>query len=119
MNAQGARFGLLALLAFTLAAAAPVFDGQSAVSVSDGIAEVRECVLIDGRWQRHRALRYDNPIRGHNKRHIKLRPPSVLTFGSPAPRRAVHNCQSVGRAITNVHRTIRCRYWAGWLRAAR
>lgn len=41
MNMQGARFGLLALLAFTLAAAAPVFDGQSAVSVSDGVAKVR------------------------------------------------------------------------------
>jgi len=41
MNARDARIGLLALLAFTLAAAAPVFDGQSAVSASDGIAEVR------------------------------------------------------------------------------
>ena len=41
MNAQGARFGLLALMALTLAAAAPVFGGQSAVSVRDGIAEVR------------------------------------------------------------------------------
>lgn len=46
MNAQGARFDLLALLAFTLAAAAPVFDGQSAVSVSDGIAEVRSAYSL-------------------------------------------------------------------------
>jgi hypothetical protein len=41
MNTRGGRLGLLALLAFTLAAAAPVFDGQSAVAVSDGIAKVR------------------------------------------------------------------------------
>ena len=46
MNARGARIGLLALLAFTLAAAAPVFDGQSAVSVSDGIAKVRSAYSL-------------------------------------------------------------------------
>ncbi len=46
MNARGARIGLLALLAFTLAGAAPVFDGQSAVSVSDGIAKVRSAYSL-------------------------------------------------------------------------
>ena len=46
MNARGARIGLLALLAFTLAGAAPAFDGQSAVSVSDSIAKVRSAYFL-------------------------------------------------------------------------
>ena len=46
MTARGARIGLLALLTFTLAASAPVFDGQSAVSVSDGFAKVRSAYSL-------------------------------------------------------------------------
>jgi hypothetical protein len=46
MNARGPRIGLLALLAFTLAAAAPVFDGQSAVPAGYGIAKVRSAYSL-------------------------------------------------------------------------
>ena len=92
--ARGMRIGWLMLFAFSLAAAAPVADGQGDPEPgTDGIVTVRSAYALGEtdrpaetgcRQQRHNVLHRDRPVGARGQGGHQMRSSTLLIFGNPA-----------------------------------